>query len=223
MFSGSSSPAGHDTDSTANLTAKRLEATPKRVRPQETPGDGMKGIVFNLLEEVVVRHQGEDSWDSLLERTGLDGVYTALGSYPDEFIFRLVAAASELLDMPPFEVLRWFGREAMPSLAIRYPAYFDTHDSTRSFILSVNQIIHPEVRMIYPGADVPTFGFRDEPDGALMMTYRSPRRLCALAHGFIEGAAVHFGESLGVDHLSCMHKGDAECRCRITFHGKRQG
>ncbi|MDH4584245.1 heme NO-binding protein [Pseudomonas sp. BN415] len=183
----------------------------------------MKGIVFNLLEEVVTRHQGEDAWDALLESTGLSGVYTALGSYPDEHIYRLAAAAAETLAMAPFEVLRWFGREAMPSLANRYPAYFDAHSSTRPFILSVNQIIHPEVRMIYPGADVPTFGFRDEPEGTLIMTYRSPRRLCALAHGFIEGAAVHFGETLGVDHLTCMHRGDVECRCRITFHGKRRG
>ncbi|WP_044873058.1 heme NO-binding domain-containing protein [Pseudomonas sp. LFM046] len=181
----------------------------------------MKGIVFNLLEEVVIRHQGEDAWDALLEGAGLDGAYTSLGSYPDEHMYRLVGAASEALGMPPFDVLRWFGREAMPSLALRYPAYFSTHDSTRSFVLSVNSIIHPEVRKIYPGADVPTFGFRDEPDGSLHMTYRSPRRLCALAQGFIEGAAIHFNETLDFEHLDCMHRGDPECRCRITFHDKR--
>lgn len=182
----------------------------------------MKGIIFNLLEEVVTRDQGEDAWDALLDSTGMSGAYTALGSYPDEHIYRLVAAAAEMLGMPPFEVLRWFGREAIPSLASRYLTYFSAHVSTRPFILSVNQIIHPEVRMIYPGADVPTFGFHDEPDGTLMMSYRSPRRLCALAHGFIEGAALHYRESVGVDHLACMHRGDSECRCRITFHGKHQ-
>lgn len=186
-------------------------------------GGRMKGIVFNLLEEVVTQHQGADTWDALLENAGLDGAYTSLGSYPDEQVFRLVAAASLRLDMPAFEVLRWFGREAMPSLASRYPGYFTPHTSTRSFILSVNAIIHPEVRKIYPGADVPTFGFFDDPDGSLLMTYRSPRRLCALAHGFIEGAARHFGEALHVDHLECMHRGDPACRCRITFHGKQQG
>ncbi|NWL76761.1 heme NO-binding protein [Pseudomonas taiwanensis] len=222
LFSASLTAAGHDANGAANLISKRLEATPKGLDPR-APGGCMKGIVFNLLEEVVTRHQGEDAWDALLDGTGLDGVYTALGSYPDDHIYRLVAAAAEALDMSSFEVLRWFGREAMPSLASRYPAYFDPHDSTHPFILSVNQIIHPEVRMIYPGADVPTFGFRDETDGTLMMTYRSPRRLCALAHGFIEGAAVHFGESLAVDHLACMHRGDSECRCRITFHGKTRG
>lgn len=179
----------------------------------------MKGLVFNLLEEVVSRHHGEDAWDALLESANLDGTYTSLGSYPDEDIYQLVGAAASSLGMSAFDVLRWFGREAMPSLATRYPGYFDVHTTTRRFVLSVNGIIHPEVRKVYPGADVPTFGFFDEPDGSLLMTYRSARRLCALAQGFVEGAADHFGEMVRFEHLACMHQGDERCQCRISFHG----
>ncbi|MCY0854136.1 heme NO-binding domain-containing protein [Cupriavidus sp. D39] len=181
----------------------------------------MKGIVFNLLEEVVIRHHGEDAWDSLLEGADLDGAYTSLGSYPDDDIYKLVGVAAQTLDMTPFATLRWFGREAMPLLASRYPTYFCAHTTTRPFVLSVNSIIHPEVRKVYPGADVPTFGFREEPDGSLLMTYRSARRLCALAQGFVEGAADHFGEALSFDHLQCMHQGDQTCQCRISFLGKK--
>jgi len=42
----------------------------------------MKGIVFNLLEEVVTTHHGSDTWDLLLDTARLDGAYTSLGSYP---------------------------------------------------------------------------------------------------------------------------------------------
>jgi hypothetical protein len=48
--------------------------------------DPMKGIIFNLLEEVVIRDHGADTWDELLSATCLDGAYTSLGSYPDEHI-----------------------------------------------------------------------------------------------------------------------------------------
>ncbi len=181
----------------------------------------MKGIVFNLLEEVVVWRHGEEAWDALLVRTDLAGAYTSLGSYADDDIYKLVGAAAKMLNMPAWDVLRWFGREAMPSLAARYPGYFNAHSTTRPFVLSVNHIIHPEVRKVYPGADVPTFGFRDEPDGSLLMTYRSARRLCALAQGFVEGAADHFDELVSVDHLQCMHQGDPSCLCRITFLGRK--
>jgi hypothetical protein len=175
----------------------------------------MKGIVFNLLEQVVVSHHGEALWDDLLDKTGLPGAYTSLGSYPDDQILALVGAASEALGKPQGEILRWFGREAMPLLARHYPAFFAPHRATRSFVLSVNSIIHPEVRKLYTGAGCPHFHFEDGADGALLLGYNSPRRLCALAHGFIEGAADHFGEIVHVEHPSCMHRGDIRCQLAI--------
>ena len=57
----------------------------------------MKGIVFNLLEEVVRREYGEDAWDDLIDHAGIDGVYTSLGSYADTDLPRLVSAAARLL------------------------------------------------------------------------------------------------------------------------------
>jgi Haem-NO-binding len=181
----------------------------------------MKGIIFNLLEDVVISNHGIDIWDQLLAAAALDGAYTSLGSYPDEQIHGLVAAVSRRLGLTPFEVLRWFGQQAIPLLSERYPAFFSSQSSTRPFVLSVNSIIHPEVRKIYPGADVPTFEFRHEPDGGLMMGYLSPRRLCALAQGFIEGAATHYGETVILEHRECMHKGDKRCLCHISFSSDR--
>ena len=176
----------------------------------------MKGIVFNLLEDVVTRKHGAATWDALLDAADLDGAYTSLGSYPDEEAFRLVDAAAGALGIKPHEVLRWFGREAMPVLAQKYPGFFTPHKEVRAFLISLNSIIHPEVRKIYPGADVPVFDFEDAPDGALLMGYNSPRKLCALAQGFVEGAAGHFGEPIVFEHLRCMHKGDDKCLFRIS-------
>ena len=176
----------------------------------------MKGIVFNLLEQVVTQHHGEAVWEELLDRTGLSGAYTSLGSYPDDQVAALVGAASEMLAIPPDAVLRWFGTEAMPLLKERFPAFFAPHNSTLSFVKSVNSIIHPEVRKLYAGAGCPHFQFSDTDDGGLRVGYNSSRRLCALAHGFIEGAAREFGETTIVSHVTCMNHGDE--RCELTVH-----
>src|SRR6185312_3746475 len=133
----------------------------------------MKGVVFNLLEEVVSRHHGDAVWDKLLDDAEVTGSYTSLGSYKDEEMERLVGAASNALGSSPNEVLRWFGREAMSLLAVRYAMFFTPHRSARPFIESVNSIIHPEVRKLYAGAHCPHFEFADGPDGALIMGYRS--------------------------------------------------
>lgn len=173
--------------------------------------------MFNLLEEVVIQHHGEDTWDALLDATGLDGSYTSLGSYKDEDIAALVAAAASALNITQFDVLRWFGNQAMPLLFERYPQFFAGQTSCRPFLLSVNHIIHPEVRKLYPGAQVPTFQFSDGPNGSMIMGYDSPRRMCALAQGFAEGAATHYGEQLHFEHQQCMHRGDSRCLCAISF------
>src|ERR1700758_1180816 len=115
----------------------------------------VKGIVYNLLEECVSRDYGADVWDDLLDSAGLDGVYTSLGSYPDEEFFALVAAASDALGQPADAVTRCCGRNPPPLPPSRYPGFLEPHRTTRSFVLTLNDIIHPEVRKIYSGADVP--------------------------------------------------------------------
>ncbi|MEN7536281.1 heme NO-binding domain-containing protein [Aurantiacibacter flavus] len=178
----------------------------------------MKGIVFNILQEAVEQKFGEDAWESLIDASGVCGAYTSLGSYPDQELFALVAAAAALLETNEAEVLRWFGRSAMPMLEVRYPELFVNHRTSRSFILSVNDIIHPEVRKLYAGASCPHFHFDEDTEGRLLLGYRSPRQLCQLAHGFIDGALDLFDERATIEHLLCMHRGDGICRMAIDWH-----
>jgi len=180
----------------------------------------MKGIVFDLLEHVVVREHGDDAWDDLLEGAGLVGAYTSLGSYPDDDLRRLVEQATTRLNLSTQDVVRWFGREALPALAASYPAFFPGHPDTRSFLLTLNDIIHPEVRKLYPGADVPVFDYDLSSEEALVIGYVSARKLCALAEGLIEGAADYYGEEVAVEHLKCVHRGDEKCALRVGFKKK---
>ena len=177
----------------------------------------MKGIVFNLLEQLVRQEFGESEWDHVRQDADVDGAFTSLDTYPDAELRKLVAAVGKRAQKTPGEALQWFGRHSMPLLASQYPHFFDAQKSTRSFILTLNDIIHPQVRKLYPGADVPVFDFdTSSPDG-LTLGYQSPRKLCALAHGFIEGAADHYGEIVEVEQSQCMHRGDAKCVFRLRF------
>lgn len=176
----------------------------------------MKGIIFNLFEDVVVAADGDGAWDEVLDQADLDGVYTSLGSYDDAEFTALVSAAGTVLSLPDDDVLRWFGRRAMPDMATRWPAFFAAHRATIPFLRTLNTVIHPEVRKLYAGADCPHFDFTSPADGSLLIGYRSPRKLCGLAHGFILGAGDHYGEQLTVHHLECMHDGADRCLISVT-------
>ncbi len=61
------------------------------------------------------------------------------------------------------------------------------------------------------------FEFGDAVPGALELVYRSPRRLCWLAEGFMLGAADHYGEVVVLEQSSCLHLGDDCCRIIGVF------
>jgi hypothetical protein len=177
----------------------------------------VKGIIFNLAEEVVSREHGEVVWDEILDEAGVSGSYTSLGSYPDADLFAIVAAAAALYGMDPGCVLRHVAEGAMPLLAERYPQFFTPHQDACSFVLTLNDIIHPEVRKLYPGAGVPTFTYDRLDAHTVTMGYASERRLCLLAEGFVKGAALHYGQQVELDQPSCMLRGDDECVLRCEF------
>lgn len=177
----------------------------------------MKGILFNLAEEVVAEAYGPEVWEQMLDASGLEGVYTSLGNYPDEEFVTLASAAAVILKAPVNGVIRSIAQGAMPHLVKRYPQFFEGHESARTFVLTLNEIIHPEVRKLYPGADAPEFEFNEASGGELDIGYRSKRKLCALAEGFIAGAAHHYREKATIQQTSCMLQGAESCLLRCSF------
>ncbi|MEL0097638.1 MAG: heme NO-binding domain-containing protein [Planctomycetaceae bacterium] len=176
----------------------------------------MQGIIFNLLEEIVTRDLGADTWDDLLDGAGLDGVYTAFVNYPDDQLLSLVSVAAGALDKPESDIIRWFGQNAIPLLAERYANFFTSCENTRAFLLSLNDIIHPEVRKLYPDADVPDFDYEASNPEFLILRYTSSRQICALAEGLIMGAGSYFNEKITLEHGTCVHKGGDTCEFKVT-------
>jgi hypothetical protein len=176
----------------------------------------VKGIILNLVEEAVVAEQGEQVWDDVLDTAELDGAYTSLGNYPDDHLARLVAAGAEVLEVEPRNLSRHLGQVAIQGLSERYPQYFSPHDATVSFLLTLDDVIHTEVRKLYPESEPPSFWFDDPVGNVLVVHYRSERRLCALAEGMIVGAAAHYRERVSIAHEVCMFDGADHCILRVT-------
>ncbi len=185
-----------------------------------TPGEGrtsVKGIIFNLVEDVVSQENGPDAWDELLDAADVHGAYTAVGSYDDAQLVAIVNAAAESGGSSPDDVMRHVGRQSLHILAERFPEFFELHSSVRTLLPSLNSVIHPEVRKLYPGANPPHFGFAEQPDGAILMDYYSERPMCALAEGLTLGSGDHFGENLSITQTQCTKLGADHCTLRITL------
>ncbi|MDH3680176.1 MAG: heme NO-binding domain-containing protein [Acidimicrobiia bacterium] len=174
----------------------------------------MKGVVFNVVEEVVTELHGGDAWDDVLVAAGLDGAYTALGNYDDDELLAIVDAAATATGITVEELWRTVGRLALPKLVDRLPESMKQTGDAKSFLLSVNDFIHPQVRALYPEARPPVFEFTERGD-ELLVVYRSTRRLDALAEGLMVGCGDLFGEVVDVEAVPDCGRPDDEATFSI--------
>ncbi len=176
----------------------------------------MKGVIFNLVDAVVRTERGDDAWDDIIDESGVSGAYTSLGNYPDSDLVDIAATVARHVGTDTSAVIRHIGHEGIAILAKRYPEFFTPHSDLRSFLLTLNEVIHPDVRLLYPGALVPEFEFRILGPDVIELVYRSERGRCDLAEGLILGSADHYGERVEVTQPECVHRDDRYCLLRVT-------
>lgn len=178
----------------------------------------MKGMVFTLLSEMVEERFGYEMWDDLIETTepASEGIYVSSELYPDEELLAYVSAMSKALNVPANDLVFAFGEYMLGRFAQIHPEFFENH-TVKSFLKTVHDVIHVEVKKLHPDALLPQFDYEDAAPDQLVMLYRSPRGLCALAEGLISGSARFFDEKVSSTHDICMHDGSDHCRLELLI------
>jgi hypothetical protein len=176
----------------------------------------MKGVVFTLVEDVVTQRFGFDMWDEVLDRAEADGVYTSLADYPDAELVAIVGAIAEITGTSIDEVLVLAGRAGFAVLAAHHADLVEPYDDWRQLVSSLDNLIHPEVRKIYAGAEPPSFSTTASADGSILLEYRSARGLCRLAEGLARGAGAWFSTPVEVVHTACVRDGSDACVLEVS-------
>ena len=172
----------------------------------------MHGIIHLELQKFVIARHGEQAWHELLVRAGLvDEIVTPLKVYPDEHIVRLVKGACEMTGVPAASLLEAFGEALVPTYLTLYGTLLKPEWRTLDVIEHTEETIHRVVRLRQPGAHPPRLRAQRIRRDEVILTYDSPRKLCAVARGIARGLASHFSERISIDESSCMHRGDASC------------
>lgn len=177
----------------------------------------MKGVVFLIVQRALREEEGEDVAQRVLAEAGLAAPFEEGDDYPDAGLVDLLEAAEPRIPGDPAEVRRRLGRSALQELAVEYPSFFQTYTSLEGFLRDLDDVIHPEVRKLFPEAEFPEFHVEDGDEGALTVTYRSQRELCHLAEGLILGTADRYRQEAEVEQPACTHRGDEVCRLRLTL------
>lgn len=179
----------------------------------------MKGVVFTTFNDMVEKNIGIDVWDTILDAVNPEsqGIYTSVEDFPDEELIAMVTKLSELTGTPVLELVTAFGQYLFHALAMKHPVFVDEKNDFLEFLKSIEDVIHKEVKKLYPNPNLPSLEWEQPEPDALIMIYKSPRKLCHLADGLIRGAAEKYGVEYSFNHACCMHDGHDHCRFEIKL------
>ncbi len=160
----------------------------------------MKGVVFTEYLEMVESAFGPAVADRMITEanTPSAGVFTAVGTYDHTELVAMVVRLSAITATPADALVRAFGEHLFGRFAVLFPRFFVGVTSPFAFLSGLESYIHPEVRKLYPDADLPRFEPVPVSDQRMDLIYRSSRHFADLAEGLIRGCAKHFGQPLGV-------------------------
>lgn len=179
----------------------------------------MKGVIFNLLEQFIEGELGEGKYEEILSACDLETQepFVGPGSYPDENLMAIVGQTVEASGLPAPEALRRFGRFCFPILAEKFPVFLEPHNHPKPFLMSVDSIVHVEVRKLYEGALLPDFTYENPGPDRLVIRYRSARRLCYFMEGLVEGVADVYETPIRYRQNQCMLNGAGACEFDLEF------
>jgi hypothetical protein len=173
------------------------------------------GLIFASLRDYLATEHGPDVAHDV---TIGEPQYTLSEAYPDEQFLVLLERACARTGLSLEELLFDFGIfTAATTFARLYSVLFKLSPTARAFLLTVETPIHDTVRVALPDARPPQLQVTDLGEDGLEIVYTSPRRVCAMLRGLVEGTGRVYEETLEVEEPECMHRGAPACRVVVRF------
>lgn len=177
----------------------------------------MKGVVFNIFEDFIIKNFGDEAWELVLNESGTNqDVFVGPKTYPDSVFLKLVTTAVELKNLNLGNAVRLFGKFTYPQLVKKMPDVVKDFNTPEELLEALDGIIHVEVRKLLEEANPPKFEVSRDGD-YLKMKYISERKLCTFVEGLLEGLAESYDKKVEYEQINCVHNNDESCVFKLRF------
>jgi hypothetical protein len=182
----------------------------------------MHGLIFVTWEKYLAERFGETLLKEYREAIGETAATSPLASrtYSDDVLLAGVKTSCQLTNVPLDTLLWEYGRYFMLNgLTSHLCAYLLTKVSNGRDLLLMMRKAHAQMRRLPDGLTPPLFEYQAISTSVndVSLIYDSPRQLCALLWGAVEGAAQRYGQRVQVVEISCMKRGAPVCRFDLHF------
>lgn len=184
----------------------------------------MHGLIFVTWEKYLLERFHGAVLAEYRRELGLTAANSplAIRTYSDEMLIAGVGAAHKITHVPVDTLLKEYGRYFIINGLTRHRcAYLLSQARTGRDLLLAMRNAHEQMKQLPDGLTPPLFEYRLHPRDpqTLVLIYDSPRKLCPLLIGAIEGSAEYYGEQVRVSEQTCMRNGDLACTFVIKYSG----
>jgi hypothetical protein len=180
----------------------------------------MHGLIFMTWEKYLAERFGAPFLSTYRNRIGETTATLPLANrlYSDESLLAGVGAACELSHLPVDILLREYGRYfILNGLTGHLCSYILSNVFSGRDLLLTMRDAHARLRRTMEDLQPPLFEYTSISPNEVTLIYDSPRQLCTVLLGAIEGAAQRYNETAQIEELSCMKQGAAVCQLRVYF------
>lgn len=171
----------------------------------------MYGLVNRAIEFMVCDFYDEETWERIKLKAGMKDVdfFISMNAYPDDITHRLVAAAAEVLNLPPAEILAAFGEYWITYTAEQgYGELMNISGDTLPEFLQNLDNLHTRVGLTFSQLKPPSFEAEKTSADTMNLHYKSSRKgLSPMIKGLMHGLGKRFLCKVEVEHISHQDNG----------------
>jgi hypothetical protein len=175
----------------------------------------MYGMINKAIRDLVTSKFGEEKWNEVRRKAGVsDEVFINMVKYPDEATYKLVGAASEVLN-----TLEAFGEYwTVYSAEAGFGHLLDFAGTNLVDFLRNLDNMHTRIQLTFPQLEPPSFKVTDVTDNSLHLHYHSKRAgLAPLVMGMVKGLGKRFSTPVATKLVRSRADGHDHDEFLVTF------
>ena len=170
----------------------------------------MYGIVNKAIEDLVKTNFGEQTWDAVKKRSGVEiDYFLSSEPYDDAITYQLAGAVSEEMNMPVGKVLEAFGEWwILKTGKEKYGGLMEAGGKNlREFLINL-PLFHNRIMLMYPKLTPPEFKISDVEETSIRIHYYSKREgLQEFVRGLLQGLGKMYSTPVDIILLQSRDEG----------------
>lgn len=180
----------------------------------------MYGIVNKAIEDLVKENFGEEKWEAIKIRSGVDvDFFISSEPYDDEVTYKLAQAVSDEMNISVGSVLHVFGEWwVLRTSKEKYGGLMAAGGSNlREFLVNL-PVFHNRVMLIYPKLTPPEFKVTDVEERSVLVHYHSKRvGLQDFVKGILTGLAKSYQTEAVIELVQTRDNGSSHEIFKVSW------